>query len=112
MVARGCFGFAVGFDVGFDVGVVFDVDLPPLEPLPMTGVENRIRNETCLRWSRGFVGHAPRLRNGVRLQADTRPAREASLFRFPFFRPCQREAEGQRIAAAFLCLLSLAEQRK
>ena len=46
-------------------------------------------------WSREFGQHAARLRNGLRLQAQTRPARETTL------RAHAREEEqrGQRAAA-------------
>ena len=46
-------------------------------------------------WSREFGQHAARLRNGLRLQAQSRPARETTL------RPHGREEEqrGQRAAA-------------
>ncbi|OGB23221.1 MAG: hypothetical protein A3I66_09540 [Burkholderiales bacterium RIFCSPLOWO2_02_FULL_57_36] len=65
---------------------VFVVDVPPLETLPLKHLLKRIRNEICLS--------------------------AASSFRFPFQQVLQRVPAGQRLAVAFLCLLSLAKQRK
>jgi hypothetical protein len=53
----------------------------PLGTLPLMRRRNRIRNETCLS--------------------------AASSFRFPIFALQQREAAGQRLAAAFLLLTFL-----
>jgi hypothetical protein len=58
----------------------------PLGTLPFVRGRKWIRNETCLS--------------------------AASSFHFPFFDLHKREAEGQRLAVAFLCFLSLARQRK
>ena len=77
----------------------------PLLTLPLVRGRKWIRNERCLRCSRGLVVHAPRLRNGIRLQANMRPAREASFVHFPFFATHKRAPEGQvcgRLSFAYL----------
>ena len=56
--------------------------------------------------------HAPRLRYGIRLQANMRPAREASFEAFPFFDLHKWEPEGQRLCVAFFDLPFLAKQER
>jgi hypothetical protein len=72
---------AVVFEVAAGFEVALDFDVSPLGTLPLMRCRNRIRNETCLS--------------------------AASSFRFPILALQQREAEGQRLAAAFLLLTFL-----
>jgi hypothetical protein len=64
--------------------------LKPLGTLPKKGSAKRIRNEICLSTERS----------------------EGELFHFPLCTGFFRAPEGQRLGGAFLCLLSLAKQRK
>jgi hypothetical protein len=66
------------------------VDVNPLGTLPKKCSTKRIRNEICLSTERS----------------------EGELFHFPLCAAFFREPEGQRLGGAFLCLLSLAKQRK
>ena len=94
-----------------NLAVVFDVENSASE-LPLVRGRKWIKKCPCLRCSWGFVVHAPRLRNGIRLQANMRPARGASCTHFPFFDSHKRAPEGQRSAVAFFCLHFLGEARK
>jgi hypothetical protein len=66
------------------------VDVNPLGTLPKKCGTKRIRNEIYLSTERS----------------------EGELFHFPLCAAFFREPEGQRLGVAFLCLLSLAKQRK
>jgi hypothetical protein len=54
----------------------------------------------------------PKERAAKRIKKRNLSEPQASLFRFPLCRLLFWEPEGQRLAVAFLCLLSLAKQRK